>query len=365
MVGIIFIGNLRYCPYLRKYTRTMEEAGIPWEMVFWDRDGSEEAKYGQDSRFHIFRQRSRLEDGLRKKWRYFCAFGSFAARIIRQQGYDKLILLTTLSGFFLPSALLAAYRGNYIFDIRDLSYEHIPFFRRREWRMIRQASFCCLSSDGFRQVLPDDVEYTIAHNMQTEEVMDAVHAQRIVWEPGMPLRTVFLGVIRDLDDMKQVATALGKDSRFALEFCGDGPGYAGLQSFVEQAGLPVKLSGRFAPQEKRRLLTGAQLIANYYGDNRNTRLSTTNKFYDGLLYRIPQFTNAASHDAKLVRQGGVGIGLSLPDTQFSEKLYRYYCGIDFSVFDRSCERLLSKVVREDAVYLAKIRTFLLRRDGKG
>lgn len=42
MIGLIFIGDIIYCPYLNKYEAILKEKEIEYEIVYWNRSGIKE-----------------------------------------------------------------------------------------------------------------------------------------------------------------------------------------------------------------------------------------------------------------------------------------------------------------------------------
>ena len=41
IVGIIFVGDLLYCPYLKKYVEILEKINTKYEVLYWNRSGKE------------------------------------------------------------------------------------------------------------------------------------------------------------------------------------------------------------------------------------------------------------------------------------------------------------------------------------
>lgn len=39
MIGIIYIGDLKYCPYLSKYVDIINQESKEYEILFWNREG--------------------------------------------------------------------------------------------------------------------------------------------------------------------------------------------------------------------------------------------------------------------------------------------------------------------------------------
>ena len=71
-----------------------------------------------------------------------------------------------------------------------------------------------------------------------------------------------------------------------------------------------------------------------------------NKFYDGIIFRIPQICMPGSFMAKLCNNYGIGMALDPSDANFTNSLFEYYNSIKKEEFNYSCEKVLDKILRE-------------------
>jgi hypothetical protein len=70
-----------------------------------------------------------------------------------------------------------------------------------------------------------------------------------------------------------------------------------------------------------------------------------NKYYDGIIYRIPQLCNFGSFMGAKIIENGLGIAISVDD-DFANKIYNYYSDLDYDLFDYNCNIELEKVYEE-------------------
>ena len=163
MVGIVFIGDISLCPYLSKYVEICETLHMDYEVLFWNR--SNEVTSLPDN-YLSFSYQSNLRQSKITKGLDFLKYKQWLDKQIKTRKYDKLIILTTLTGILMYD-ILKKYRGKYIFDIRDYSYEHIKVFYNMEKNVIKNSFFTCISSTGLQNFLPKH-NYLVTHNVQTE-----------------------------------------------------------------------------------------------------------------------------------------------------------------------------------------------------
>ena len=151
MVGIVFLGEIHLCPFVDKYTDSLIKNHIDYEIISWDRSG-----YQNESteHHHVFRKNSKKMVNPFFKVKDFLLFAKFAKRIIREKQYDKLVILTTLTGMLLYPMLTGRYKKKFIFDYRDVSYEFLPIYRHFLKRIVDSSAFTCISSLGFKKHLP-------------------------------------------------------------------------------------------------------------------------------------------------------------------------------------------------------------------
>ena len=114
MIGILYISDLRGCPFLNRYTQAILDKNEDYKIIFWNRENGdghleenglliEYASY-QDTRIKKV-----------KKIKGFLSYGAFLNQQIRKYKFNKLIVLCTLTGVLVAKQLLSEYKGKYIF----------------------------------------------------------------------------------------------------------------------------------------------------------------------------------------------------------------------------------------------------------
>ena len=353
MVALVFCGDLKYCPYIKRYVERLEVANIDYRVYFWNRSKEELSLSDQ---YIYFDEESNLASGKLRKFVDFLKFRSWLINELKSNNYEKIIALSTLTGVFLGSFLYKK-KGTYIFDIRDYSYEHIAPFYYIEKKVIKNSAFTAISSPGFKEFLPKG-DYIIAHNFNRNDIVQGVSFKKSKGK----INFVWNGLVRYFEFQKLYLDALKNDERFNIIFHGDGTELALYVKYCSENGFTnAFFTGAYNNSEKAELLKDAHILNNCYGyihgAGNKLKYAVSNRFYDGMIYHIPQLVEPEGFKTNWANTSGLGVSFS-PDKEFADRLYEYYESIDNSCFDLICERELQKVIEEDDTFIRMIDTFI-------
>lgn len=354
MIGIVFINDIMYSPYLAKYTDLLENLGHDYEVITWDRDPSKDRTYPKN--YKIFKLFSREEKHPIFKIKDFIRFSRFANKIVKEKRYEKLIILTSLTGLILFRTLLKNYQQKYIFDYRDASYEYLPFFNKMIGKLVCSSYCTCLSSRGFLEVLPPADKYIIVHNFR---YADLKHKQEnCTPSQAQPININYIGLIRG-DYLLKMVDLFAQDKRFFLNFHGNGEDLNKVMEYA--AGIDnVKFTGEYRGDEKIRFIQQADLICYNYASSFNNNVALANKYYDALIFKKPLLGNIQTYAGQLIAKNGLGISLDLDDPVYTQKVYDYYMNFDCVLFNKNAEKVLAEVLEEDKQYMETIQEFLTK-----
>lgn len=355
-IGIIGFANLSYMPYLYKYTKIFEELDVEFEIIYWDRKGLNE---GNSFKTHAFK--SRLDDSESRfgKLFPFIGFRHFASGIIKTSRYDFLLVLGTIPAVLLYALLTGKYRHKFILDIRDITYEDFRMYRMFVAQLVKNSSMTCISSEGFKQVLPGYGDYVMSHNIPTAGCSNAgVQGKR--HEDGR-IQIAYWGLIRQTAFNKRLIDKLGGDGRFELYYHGSGnDAIDELTAFCYQKGYDnVYFTGSYKPDEKVRFVRETHIIHNAYENDRVMTTATSNKFYDSLIYHIPQIVTKGSHMAELQNINGIGYSVDVDNPYLADQLYEWFKGLEWEAVDRCCDVVLKQVLEEDLRFEQWVRCLLI------
>ncbi|MBE5942917.1 MAG: glycosyltransferase family 4 protein [Lachnospiraceae bacterium] len=356
MVALVFCGDLKYCPYISRYIERLENAHVDYKVYFWNR-----SKFDLQLTDHYicYNKASKLTNDKVQKLLDFIGFRKWLINELKINQHEKIIALSTLTGVLLGSFLYKK-KGHYIFDIRDYSYEHIKPFFVIEKKVIENSAFTAISSRGFNEFLPEH-EYVIAHNFNRNDIKEIARFEKTEGT----INFVWNGVVRYFEFQRYYLDALKNDSRFTIVFHGDGPELDLYKKYCLENGFTnVLFTGAYNNADKALLLKEAHILNNCYGYTQNAgnklKYAVSNRFYDGMIYHIPQLVEPEGFKTTWATESGIGVSFP-PDKDFAKKLYDYYQNIESNLFDEACSSELEHVVEDDNKYVEMIDRFIIDR----
>lgn len=353
MVALVFCGDLKYCPYIKRYIERLEKGQQDYKVFFWNR-GSFEMKLSDH--YIYYDKSSELTISKIEKFRDFVKFRKWLTRQLSLYHCDKIIALSTLSGVFLGRYLYSG-KTKYMFDIRDYSYEHVKPFYAVEKKVIENSAVTVISSAGFKAFLPKH-NYIIAHNFNRNDVVAGATFKKTEGK----INFVWNGVMRYYEFQKQYLNALKNDPRFNIIFHGDGPELSLFKEYCASNGFEnVVFTGAYDNSDKAELLRNAHILNNCYGHaksaEKKVKYAVPNRFYDGIIYHIPQIVEPEGYKSEWVKKAAVGENFAANES-FADKLYEYYMNIESQDFNKACDTALDQVIKEDDKYIAAIDDFI-------
>ena len=127
-VLLLGFGKIAYMPYMNFYLDTIKDENIQFELIYWDRDGKPDADLpSRISRAYKFEAHLEEQLPFKNKLKYFVKYRKFALNVLKYNSYDKIIVLHTTPGLTLLDYLVRKYKGRYLLDFRDISYDLCEF----------------------------------------------------------------------------------------------------------------------------------------------------------------------------------------------------------------------------------------------
>lgn len=355
------MGDMKYAPFIEKYANIFREQNVEYDIIFWNRDCTEK---DFPSNCKAYRNYMELDIPTIQKFKGFWGFRKFCKSCIKKEKYDKLVALTTLSAFFIFDTLIWKYRGKYIFDIRDFSYENLGFFRMIEKWMIQKSSYTVISSPYFKEFLPDGYKYIICHNHDKRDD-NIIRTETARKQHGINLG--FVGSLRYFEHQKHIIDALANDERFLLSYYGTGPQFERFARYKLDRNIDnMFLYGGFTQWEINGILQQVDILNNSYGYaeggfHPEIQYAMSNKYYSGLQWRIPQLVEVGSCKCRRVECLNLGIGIDVADVNFADKLYDYYLSYDENLLCKEADAELKRINQEEDMFYSAIKEFV--KDG--
>ena len=353
MIGIIIVGEIGLAPFAKKYISVLEDRKIPYEILHWNRSGKENEEY---KKYHTYSEPVDRYISLLSKIKPFYNFRHFAKKVIKEQKYDKLVVLTTQTAILLFDVVLSKkYKNKYFFDYRDTSYEYLGFYRRFVNKVIENSYATCISSPGFKKYLTDKKELIIAHNFQ-----DRYYESRAIsYTPRKSKNKIvigYIGYLREYEYLKKIVDIFGNDNRFEFNIHGSGDTEEQLREYAKKY-ENVNVFGAYKEDEKMDIVDSFDMICYNYPYSFVNYPAIANKFYDGMIRKKPMFGNSRTYSGELIEKYGLGISVDEDDTQVSQKIYEYFESFNKEKFEQNCETFLKNILNDDKVYIKTINNF--------
>ena len=357
--------KMKYMPYMNFYLQNIDANQHEVHILYWNRDIQDEAT-DQFSKYVLHEFRCYQEDDVSPvyKIKNFIKYRQYAKKVIREEKFDYIFVLHSLPAVLIADVLKRQYTGRYIFDYRDSTYEGFAPFKRIVGQIVGNSVATFVSSDAFRRFLPSQHKNKIytSHNLLTDSLShrDEKEKYGVVSDR---IRIAFWGFIRHEVLNKEIIRKLANDSRFELHYYGREQQVAfNLKQYVQEIDARnVFFHGEYTPEERYTFARSTDLIHNLYHDD-NTMLAMGNKYYDGVIFKIPQLCMRGSFMAEKAKKGRVGFSCDPNDADFANQVYAYYNQIDFQDLASCCDKELQEICREYDSGVAVIKSSIQKRE---
>jgi len=285
---------------------------------------------------------------IQKAFKYinFLRYRKLVLKVLKNNDFDFIIALHTFPAFLMAKELVGKYKGRYIFDYRDSTYEKYSFFKKRIGKLVNNSYATFVSSDGFRPLLPDAENVYTSHNL----LIDSLSHREVTKDTDEPLDKIkisFWGLLRNRALNFALVDKIASDERFELHYYGREQNLnLSLKEYVNEKQIKnVYFHGEYKPEERYDFVRKTDIIHNIYNDD-NSMINMTNKYYDGAIFRLPQLCFDGTFMGKRAEEAGIGISCSPFDDGFTDKVYNYYKSINRESFNLACDNELDRIMNE-------------------
>lgn len=345
-VCFVCLDNLMKLPYLYKYTDLMN---CKYDIIYWNRMVLEE-RCGAE-KYYPFSYFTPPHSMKTKKLFGYLKFKRYATKILKENNYSLVVLLNSTVAILLNEVLLSKYKGRYVIDIRDYSYEHIKYFYLLEDKLIHNANSCVISSPGYEEFLPQ-YDYYLVHNFPkvTEEGLKQYQRKREKYNEErrkknkVAINLTYIGDVRFIEQDKKVLRYFGNDDRFCIRYIGLGTEV--LKEFCEEEKIKnTYFRGMFKPNEIFDYYVEADAVLNLYGNN--TPLldyALSNKLYFAALLSIPILVCSGTYMEKISKQYGFGYTIDFYNGDVGKNDFmKFYMDLDRKKLKQGCDLFIEKV----------------------
>ena len=352
-VCIISYDEYTNIPYVKKYERILAQNNIAFDYILWNRTGqgtqvSELARQSFIFEYETHASRtSKIIPFI--KWR------RFSKDVLRNGRYDALIICTTLPGVLLSDVLTKGYRGKYLLDIRDYTYENVLIYRLIAEKNQKNAGIVVISSEGFLKWLPEWMKPVIAHNIPLYTVAKSNR-------PFFSERTLtigYVGGVRYHKVNREIISQFANHSRYKLLYVGKHHPGDSLPAYCENNGITnVEFCPRYLDAQKPDIYENIDLINSIYGaESEETRSLLPTRLYDCILYKKPILISKDTYLETVVAEYNLGLAIDIKSDNLPEKVEEYVSSFDTEKFLDGCKKFLDEVLMADEVFSQSIDVF--------
>ena len=342
-----------YMPYINNYEKVLSEKNISYDVVCFDRDSTGKVK--KEGNVYTFSHKT-TANKFAKLFPVF-RYGSYVKKIIKENKYDKIIVLTTMPGILIYNILLKKYSGKYIFDYRDYTYEKYSFFRKMVNRIIDNSYATFISSDGYKRYFNDQKNIYLCHNISN---IDDVEKNVIDLKKKKNINIGFLGYVRYFDVNSKLINDFKNDKKYSLTYIGTPFSDCDLESFCKSNDIKnVTLIGKYDNNDKAKLYKNIDLINSIYSlSSEEVQPAIPNRLYDAALFKKPIIVNNGTYLSEIVEKNGLGLILDPFNSNIKEVVEKYIDNFDSNKFKNNCNKFLNEIKDDQNNMIKKINDFL-------
>lgn len=330
-------------PYIRFYEDHLKRIRAEYDIVLWNRSGRK-TEMPNAFVFSAKNYRSRM-----LKILPFLRWRRFALRVLKEGNYDRLIVLTTMPGVLLADRLTGEYRKKFWFDIRDFTYENVPFYKKQVEKLAFAAEAVSISSPAFQSFLPDSGNIVLTHNISNQ---DAAEAHCTMDMQKRPLCIGYVGGVQFTEQNQLLLRRFANNPDYCLKYVGETRPGCDLQPFCAENGIKnVEFHPAFTNDQKPGIYRGIQLINCVYGcDTPVSRLLLPNRLYDCVLFKKPILVSRGTYLEQVVTEYGLGLAVDARKDDVVKALDDYLSAFDRQKFEAGCALFLAHITKEIAQY---------------
>lgn len=251
----------------------------------------------------------------------------------------------TLPAIMIYIYLSHKYKGRFILDYRDYTYEKNRLYKKVIAKIVKSSRYTFVSSDAFRKYLPQLAKVKTSHNF----LIDSLDNRMIRNTKDSVIRIRYWGLIRYSKTQIDIIKQIGNDPRFEFHFNGrEQAECKEIRDYVNQNGITnVYFHGEYMPEDRFEFIKDTDIIQNVQDYDAITENAVSNKFYDSALFYIPQLCSNKSFMGECVKKYGLGLScFPEEDKNFANTLYEYYREIDWELFRINCDKFVDKFMLE-------------------
>ena len=350
-IALVLPGSIWYAPYVRIYTRILDEQNVDYSIISWNREGDDKPEGFQ---YNVLSARGHGSAG----WKAYKGYIRYIKKTIKEQRFERIIVFGPQMTCMLSVYLLLHFRGRYMIDYRDLSIEQKVGFKQLFAVMIKFSQANVISSPGFKCCLPK-MNYFLSHNFDVNAAREAIAAP-VDGNFGITndVEVLTIGAIRDLSSNMEVVKALANKDGVRLNFVGKGGAADTIAKYCKENGLEnVSFTGFYQKNEEAGYVKKATFLNIYYPRKITHDTALSNRFYNSLIFRRPMIVTKNTTQGDYVE--GNRLGVALVDCNNLYNALRDFIQTEnYAQYVVRCNNLLKSFLKDQELFENAVKEFV-------
>ena len=349
-IALVLPGSIWYAPYVRIYTKILDELHADYSIISWNREGDDKPEGFQ---YDVPCAKGHGSAG----WKAYKGYIKFIKKTIKEQGFDRIIVFGPQMTCMLSVYLLLHFRGRYMIDYRDLSIEQKAGFKQLFALMLKFSQANVISSPGFKRCLPKR-NYYLSHNFDINAVKTAIE-EKVVgsFDKGKEIEVLTIGAIRDYSSNIEVVKALGNKEGVKVQFVGKGGAAIKIEDYCKKEGIEnVSFTGFYEKHEEAGYVKNTTFMNIFYPRIITHDTALSNRFYNSLIYRKPMIVTKDTTQGDYAERYGVGLALETTGG-LADKL-KEFLKQDYAAYCECCNSLLCDFINDYNEFYNAVKRFI-------
>lgn len=349
-VALIIPGSLWYAPYVRIYTRILDNTNTSYSIISWNREGDDKPE-------GIQYQKKCPNGHYSAGYSAYKGYLSFIKNQISKYRFDRIIVFGPQMTCLLAPYLLRKFRGRYMIDYRDLSIDQRFGFKQLFSIMLRFSCANVISSSGFLKCLPKR-SYFLSHNFDVNAVKEAINTplQGSFYCEG-EIRILTIGAIRDYSSNIEVVKALANKKNINMQFVGKGDGAIQIERYCKENDVKnISFVGFYRKQEEKSYVKDCSFMNIFYPRVITHDTALSNRFYNSLIYKKPMIVTKNTTQGDYVEKYQVGIAME--NCNNIEYELRCFLNLDYLSYVKRCNCLLESFLKDQEDFERAVKRFV-------
>lgn len=353
-VLIVAFHSRSMTPYSELYENVIKDNNDSYNIIFWDRFSNN--KLEQKGNEFIIHKVCSLGGSKLKKIIPMFYFRKTVNKIIKNGNYDKIIILNTLPAVLLSNVLISNYRGKYILDIRDYTYEKYKFYKKRVDNLVKNSFITTVSSFGFFRFLENNKKIYLNHNISNWDVF-GFSDNELSKKPKIKIG--FVGVVRYMKENMNLIRQMKNNGKYEFVYIGKTYPECNLEKTCKNENIEnVTFKGEFNNKDKPEIYKDIDIINALYGnESLEVQTALPNKLYDAIVFKKPMIVSKGTYLSELVEKYKIGIAVDFKEN-FYEVIEKYINEFNSHEFDKNANILLYKVLCDQKNIKEKVKYFI-------